>query len=140
MDPAEFESYLMIQEIRFGDRLHYSIECDEKLGTFTIPRLIIQPLAENAVIHGLEEKTGEWNINIAIREDGNKVVITVADNGLGFDTSKLSADIVNEGHTGLYNIRRRLELRYGTNFLFEIHSEIGKGTEIRIELPKEDGR
>ena len=134
------ESYLMIQEIRFGDRLHYSIECYEKLSTFTIPRLIIQPLAENAVIHGLEEKTGEWNINIAIREDGNKVVITVADNGLGFDTSKLSATIVNEGHTGLYNIRRRLELRYGTNFLFEIHSEIGKGTEIRIELPKEDGR
>ena len=99
---------------------------------------IIRPVV--IVIHGLEEKTGEWNINIAIREDGNKVVITVADNGLGFDTSKLSADIVNEGHTGLYNIRRRLELRYGTNFLFEIHSEIGKGTEIRIELPKEDGR
>ena len=84
--------------------------------------------------------TNVARVIVDLAKDGNKVVITVADNGLGFDTSKLSADIVNEGHTGLYNIRRRLELRYGTNFLFEIHSEIGKGTEIRIELPKEDGR
>ena len=130
------ESYLMIQKIRFGNRLIYNITCPEKLKSVIIPRLIIQPLAENAVTHGLEEKTGEWQLAITVDEENGNLVITVSDNGLGFDTGKLSNDFVKEGHSGLYNIRRRLELRYGDEFTFSIQSAIGKGTEVRIVLPE----
>ena len=129
------ESYLMIQKIRFGERLKYEIHCPESLYSVNIPRLIIQPLAENSVTHGLESKTGSWEITITVENADNDIAIKVIDNGLGFDTSRLSEDFVNEGHTGLYNIRRRLELRYGSAFSFDISSEIGKGTAVSIKLP-----
>ena len=129
------ESYLMIQKIRFGERLSYTIHSEKSLDDILIPRLIIQPLAENAVIHGLEGKTGDWKLLIDVSRKGNNLIIKVEDNGMGFNSSITPEKLVEEGHTGLYNIRRRLELRYGNEFSFDINSEIGKGTTALIILP-----
>lgn len=134
------ESYLMIQKIRFGDRLHYSISCPENLLDVQIPRLIIQPLAENAVIHGLEGKTGQWELSITVEEKEGKIRIMVTDNGLGFNPDIITEDLMQEGHTGLYNIRRRLELRYGKSFSFTLESEEGQGTTAMLELPAGESR
>lgn len=134
------ESYLMIQKIRFGDRLHYSISCPENLLDVQIPRLIIQPLAENAVIHGLEGKTGQWELSITVEEKEGKIRIMVTDNGLGFNPDIITEDLMQEGHTGLYNIRRRLELRYGKSFSFTLESEEGQGTTAMLELPTGESR
>ncbi len=133
------ESYLMIQKIRFGERLSYTINCEKRLQDILIPRLIIQPLAENAIIHGLEGKTGDWELSIEVKEVNKKLLISVKDNGIGFKPSEKPEDLVKEGHTGLYNIRRRLELRYGSSFTFNIDSEEGKGTEAIIILPIKEG-
>ena len=130
------ESYLMIQRIRFGDRLTYSIECPEELMETKIPRLIIQPLAENAVIHGLEGKTGEWNLMIDVSEKDDHIIIKVQDNGMGFDSPPDFESLMENGHTGLYNIRRRLELRYRDDFSFDIKSEKGRGTTISLRIPQ----
>lgn len=129
------KSYLMIQEIRFGDKLRYTISCPDSLMETQIPRLIIQPLAENAVIHGLEGKTGTWELSIDVRKADEKICITVKDNGIGFNTDSLNENLVQEGHTGLYNIKRRLYLRYGNGFTFSIKSERGKGTTAVLILP-----
>ena len=130
------ESYLMIQRIRFGDRLTYSIACPEELMETKIPRLIIQPLAENAVIHGLEGKTGEWNLMIDVSEKDDHIIIKVQDNGMGFDSPPDFESLMENGHTGLYNIRRRLELRYRDDFSFDIKSEKGRGTTISLRIPQ----
>ena len=129
------ESYLMIQRIRFGDRLRYTITCPDELLPELTPRLLIQPLAENAVTHGLEGKTGIWEVNIKVGRECEMLLISVQDNGLGFNVPDDFQILVEKGHTGLYNIRRRLELRYGSSFSFAIRSQPGKGTEVLIGIP-----
>ncbi|MBO8437052.1 MAG: sensor histidine kinase [Spirochaetes bacterium] len=129
------ESYLMIQKIRFGERLEYSINCPDELLSFSTPRLLIQPLAENAVTHGLEGKTGDWKIEIKVKKYGANLSIIVEDNGTGFDASQDFKTLAEEGHTGLYNIKRRLELRYGNEFSFMLDSAPGKGTKAIIIIP-----
>ncbi len=129
------ESYLMIQKIRFGERMNYTITCPEELYEAIVPRLMIQPLAENAVQHGLEGKTGDWRLVISVSRENDRLCVSVVDNGVGFDPPSDLAQLEKQGHTGLYNIKRRLELRYGDSFSFSVRSEKGKGTEVTIRLP-----
>lgn len=132
------ESYLMIQHIRFGSRLSYTISCPQELLEAITPRLIIQPLVENAVMHGLEGKTGNWELLISVRDEKEQLVIEVEDNGIGFDPPPDLHQLEKDGHTGLYNTKRRLELRYGRSFSFSIHSEKGRGTKVSLSLPLEE--
>ncbi len=131
------ESYLMIQRIRFGERLSYEISCPEELEDAITPRLIIQPLAENAIIHGLEGMTGPFRLQVEVCECGSRLRISVKDNGAGFEPPENLTQLEREGHTGLYNIKRRLELRYGSDFSLSISSRMGEGTEIVLLLPLE---
>ncbi len=130
------ESYITIQRIRFGDKLNASLYLDPSLSEIRTPKLIIQPLVENALIHGLEEKMGEWELSVrAFRENGD-IIIEVKDNGVGFDSS--TADIEDgTDHVGLQNIRRRLAIRYKDRASLSIHSAEGRGTAVSIRI---DGR
>ena len=132
------ECYLMIQKLRFGDRLSYDICVDDSLLGTETPKLVLQPIVENAVTHGLEEKIGEWNILIAVRRNGPRLLMQVRDNGIGFQTIPDMKDLENSQHTGLYNVYRRLELRYGNDFTLTIGSRPGEGSVITIELPLEE--
>ena len=102
------------------------------------PKLIIQTIAENAVTHGLGEKVGEWFIEIDIRERNGMLCISVSDNGVGFQSIPSMDDLEKSQHTGLYNIYRRLQLRYGNDFTFNISSVKGEGSVVSITMPMEE--
>ncbi len=129
------ESYLTIQHIRYGEKLKVSLFLDPSIEEIKTPKLIIQPLIENAIIHGLEEKMGDWIIDVHASKAGNNIIIRVSDNGVGFDTTNLD-EIVDQdsSHVGIHNIKRRLFLRYKENASFSIHSSKDEGTEITMIL------
>mgnify|MGYP004699950221 CR=1 FL=1 len=135
------ESYLMIQKIRFKDKISYDIECDPDAEEEIAPRLIIQPFVENAVIHGLEPKTDPGNVSIRVRSRDRRIEIMISDNGIGFNAEGISSNmsqLAGSGHVGMYNVYRRLEMKYGNDFSFSLRSMIGEGTEIIFSFPMED--
>lgn len=135
---ALVESYLAIQQIRFGGKLHITISIDSAVEFALTPKLIIQPLVENAIIHGLEPKAGEWHLAIIIAEEDGKLDITVTDDGIGYPEGSIPENI-NElsqsGHVGVYNIYRRLQLRFGQDAEFTIKSREGEGTKVHMVMP-----
>ncbi len=127
------EQYCSLQKIRFGTRFDYSIEFDREAGSFQIPRLLLQPLLENSVIHGIEplEENGFVSLKcISRRHRGEPgVVITIEDNGVGFDSSKLD----EKSNIGILNVKERLYLTFPESLL-SITSSPGAGTVVRIEI------
>ena len=104
------------------------------------PKLIIQPLVENAVIHGLEESSSQGLVSIDIHIVGDRLMITVTDDGKGLENPEMFQDISkleNSGHVGIYNIYRRLYLRYASSFDFTIENGLNRGTVSRISIPVE---
>jgi len=138
------KKYLLIQKVRFGDRIKTRIDVEKELMETPIPLLTIQPIVENAIIHGLELKKrgGELRINGVL--DENRVVIEVIDNGLGIPREKLKnlfkkkKKICKGGHTtglGLMNVHKRLQHYFGPEFGLNVDSQVGKGTTVKITIP-----
>ena len=136
------DSYLGIQRVRFQDRLSLSLSFDERVAGIVTPKLIIQPLVENAIAHGLEPKPGAWMLSLSVGLEDGWVVIRVADNGVGFDQERLSdlEALSQEGHTGLYNVCKRLELHYGKKATLHVESVKGEGTIVTMRLPAVEER
>ena len=132
------ECYLQIQKLRFGDKLQYRIACNEDLMDIETPKLIIQSIVENAITHGLGEKVGSWYINISVKKHDDRLKLSVSDNGVGFQEIPPMDELGESQHTGLYNIYRRLQLRYGNEFTFAIDSVKGEGSEVTITIPLEE--
>lgn len=135
------EYYLKIQQYRFGERINYNIEVRCDIEFLKIMPLIIQPIVENAFIHGLETKEGEGEIRIIV-ERTDRIVIHVIDNGNGMSESKLKEikdgldDVskLDRSHIGLNNVNQRIKLLYGDEYGIYIESVEGEGTSVRIEL------
>lgn len=129
-DLRQLEDYVALEQVRFGDKLEFytDIEVDD----FMIPPLILQPVVENAIKHGVSKKQGDGTIILHTFKDDGKIVITVTDDGVGFDMAELQ----KEKSVGIRNIRFRLEHLVGGTF--EIESEIGKGTTVTIKIPEEE--
>ena len=135
---ALIDSYLTIQKLRFGEKLVTSIHLDPTCAHIKTPKLVIQPLVENAIIHGLEPKVGNWFLAVRVEAVGRQIQITIEDNGVGFDRTTLPRDLnelANSTHVGVYNVYRRLSLAYQNELEFSIDSTVGKGTIVRIGLP-----
>ena len=135
------EFYLLLQSERFAGKIMYEICCDEEVKTAKIPRLMIEPLVENAVAHGLEPKQEKGNITVVAKEQNGKLWIQVKDNGVGFDVKELEkkeqkAD-KKHTHIGLINTQQMLRTVYGEEATMEIESEIDAGTCVTICLPLE---
>ena len=133
---AEF--YLYLSKERFKNKVSYEINWeDEKLKTLFIPKLCIEPVVENAMIHGIEPKDDRGYINVKIEQQNNEVLlITVADNGVGFDKDKvISGEKEGSPKVGLMNINRLINNLYGSDYGIEVESKIGKGTKVIIKLP-----
>ncbi len=138
---ALIDSYLTIQKIRFGDKLHVTTELDPTCEMVKTPKLIIQPLVENSIVHGLEPKAGDWNIEVLVQERNGMIYLTVKDDGVGFPAGTLPEnlnDLANSTHVGVYNVYRRLALKYGNKMDFSIVSKEMEGTEVSISFPKGD--
>ena len=139
------ESYLCIQKNRLEDRLTVQMEIDERTKTCLVPKLILQPIVENAIIHGIEKKkeAGEIWIRAVIR--GGVFAIQVKDNGAGMKPEQLMKfrdSILSEEtggkHIGMRNVHRRIQLHFGEVYGLKIDSEWEKGTIVTILLPVKD--
>lgn len=139
--------YLDIQKFRYEDRLTYGLHVDPSLTRMPIPPLIIQPLVENAVIHGLEDKLDSGKVEVRVARAGGVMAVEVSDDGVGISPDKLSelkrkiSDTEDsENHRiGLHNVHMRLILSYGPEHGLRFDSEPGVGTRISFTIPiKED--
>lgn len=136
------KSYLSIQKIRFSERLNYVINThDTPLDKIITPKLVIQPLVENAVVHGLEPGMGGVTIEIDIKIVLNKLYIIIKDDGCGMNNPEMFSNmelLKDSSHVGIYNIYRRLQLRYGNNFSFLVDTGQNKGFAVYITTPIEE--
>ena len=133
---AEF--YLYLSKERFKNKVSYEIDWeDEKLKTLFIPKLCIEPVVENAMIHGIEPKDDKGYINVKIEQENNEILlITVSDNGVGFDKDKvISGEKEGSPKVGLMNINRLISNLYGSGYGITVDSKIGEGTKVVIKLP-----
>ena len=126
------KEYLEIEKIRMGDRLEFNIHLDPKLKKAKIPPLLIEPLVENAIIHGIGPKSEGGEIKIEVSGNQGFIKVSVADNGIGMVEPDSKAGY------GLYSIQERLRLIYADKASFSITSLPFGGIDVRMELPYED--
>lgn len=134
-------SYLEIQQYRYRDILEFEINIPKELGKIPVPKLSIQPLAENALYHGIKNRRGKGKILIEGREEEDALVLTVSDNGQGMTPERLhevqeAIRIGERAGFGLAAVAERIALYYGPGYGMKIFSEEGKGTTVEIRLGK----
>lgn len=150
---ANAENYFAIQNYRFGDRIAMRVEMapgSEAARDFLVPKLTLQPIIENAIIHGLENKVGAGQVTVRIAVDGPRLSIEVADDGVGMPEEKV--DDINRrlafpelvtcneeksraGHIALVNVNNRIKLLFGEPYGLRISSVEGIGCRVDIALP-----
>lgn len=141
------DKYLYLQNLRFGNRITYSINVDPDLRATRIPFFTLQPLVENAIVHGLEPKESGGIIWISGYVEQDKAIITITDNGLGipeekvelikdFTSNRLRSNIDCPTGIGIDNVHKRLTLFFGNLYTFEISSQVNMGTTIKLTLPR----
>lgn len=143
---AQVERYFTIQRIRYGERISLEVDVPESLSNQPLVKLTLQPLVENACIHGLES-TGQGKIKICSRINGRKVMILITDTGVGISETDLlniratlehpeaAEETGNQYGIGLRNVQTRLKLHYGTEYGLQIESKEGDGTTVILNIP-----
>jgi two-component system LytT family sensor kinase len=128
------EEYLNIECIRFGSKLHVDRQIDPDSLDVIVPSMLLQPLVENSIKHGLSPKIGEGRITIrSVRENGH-AIIDVIDNGVGVAPGPI--DRIKSGGIGLRNVNERLRVIYGGNYQLQLDSVPGEGTCARVVIPE----
>lgn len=142
---AVINDFLSLQKYRFEDEFSYELDISEEAWSCLVPRMIFQPLVENASIHGMETSAGDRWIKFSAEVKNESLMVVVEDSGGGMSAERLeelrrnmsSERMENAtGCIGLANVYRRLRLYYGTDFTFDIDSEPGKGTQVTIRIPE----
>jgi two-component system sensor histidine kinase YesM len=135
------KNYITIQKNRLGDLLEVKIEVDEDLSKYSVVNLILQPLVENAIEHGLENKLGLGVIKVIIKHENDMIHYIVEDNGLGTDERLIQNRLNGKSEThnalALVNINKRIKYKYGEKYGICFFSEIGVGTRVEIVFPVE---
>lgn len=130
--------YIALNQFRYKDRINATIKVDDDLNNMLIPNLLVQPLIENAIIHGLSDKLNSNQdavLNICVRKDENYIIIEIFDNGRGVDIDNIQTDKQGNG-IGIKNVNDRIRLIYGDKYGIDIESEINKFTRVIIRLPQ----
>ncbi|GAB5539845.1 MAG: histidine kinase [Salibacteraceae bacterium] len=127
------KTYLEIEKVRFEDRLQVDINVDDQLLHTKVPMLLIQPLVENAIKHGIAPISKPCKIKVSVTSDGDMMQISVSDDGAG---QPASSDMIFSQGVGLSNVRNRLEELFPNNHTVQIHTSHNEGFEIVIRLPK----
>ena len=134
-------SYLTIQKMRYKDKLEFEIKADPSITQVPIIRLVLQPLVENAIYHGLKYKDSKGLLTVHGYMKGENAVIDITDDGVGMDEETLKH--IYDKHkvnyrsngVGVYNVQQRLVLYYGKDYGIIYHSEKGKGTTASVVIP-----
>lgn len=144
---SHIDSYLYIQQTRYEDILDVSVDVDQNIYHYHILKLLLQPVVENAIYHGIKNKRGKGFLRVnGTLEGEDKIRFEVIDNGIGMDEDRLeklrnhliSGEIVPDSKNGfgLINVQQRIQLYYGKEFGLKINSWKGSGTKVTITIPK----
>ena len=136
-------NYLMIQHMRFKNRFSYTIEAEDEVLELASLKLMLQPLVENAIYHGMEFMDGDGEIFISAWKEGEDLYLKVSDNGLGMteeQVARLFSDMPHTGSSrgsgiGVKNVNERIRLYFGSEYGLSIESEPDEGTVVTIHLP-----
>ena len=133
--------YLLIQQYRFGERFHYRIYIERDVENCIVPKLILQPIIENAIKYGFGDKD-ELTVQIKASFLADDLVIVIYDDGIGMQENMLNElkdmlkkEVNPSNHIGLYNVHKRIQLMYGKAYGIDIKSEVNEGTVVKIILP-----
>lgn len=135
------ESYLAIEKIRYAEKLNIDIYVDPNIMHCKIPKFTIQPIVENAIIHGIENKIGVGTLSIRFYQNNDDIVFKIIDDGIGMSKEKLAEinKAIQSSETndsiGLQNTNRRLKLYYGEKYGIDIQSEVNIGTTVIVTVP-----
>ncbi|MCY9659919.1 sensor histidine kinase [Paenibacillus chondroitinus] len=135
------ESYLEIQQLRYVEYMTYTMEIDNEILTYSIPKLTLQPIVENAIYHGLKLKKEKGIIRITGKRSGNNVEIEIYDNGAGMHNNQSKAIMAGSsaldeaGGFGIRSVSNRIQMLYGERYGLQVESEFGVYTKIKIVLP-----
>ncbi|MFD1956851.1 sensor histidine kinase [Paenibacillus thailandensis] len=137
-------TFLEIQKYRFGDKLDFRIEADDSVLGLTLPKMTLQPLVENASIHGIEKMRGNGRIDVRIERERDELVCEIRDNGVGMDEEKIKRfygymegkEAIGD-RVGVQNVIYRLKLIFGDRFGLRVESAPGEGTSIILRIPIE---
>ncbi len=138
-------SYLTIQQIRYKDRLNHSIEVSDELKQYKVLKLILQPLVENAIYHGIKQMQTPGEIRIKAYKDGENLVVEISDNGVGMDPEVLERILTDNpiksessrksSGIGTTNVNSRIKLAFGEQYGLCYQSTLGQGTTVVVTLP-----
>ena len=138
-------SYLTIQKMRYKDKLKYEILVNPEIQSKKIPKLVLQPLVENAIYHGIKYKEGKGVVCIDGYKEGSSMVLKVQDDGIGMNEEQLKkifekreTDTRRNG-VGVLNVHERIQLYYGKEYGLKFSSIEGFGTTVEIRIPWEEG-
>ena len=129
------EDYLAIEMVRFGDKLHFVKDVDPATLDLLVPSMLLQPLVENSVRHGLSSKVGGGTVRVRSRLAGERLQVIVEDDGVGIPEAKL-ATLFEQG-IGVSNVNERLRVLFGDDYKMWIDSRPGEGTSTGIEIPEQ---
>nr|WP_258567491.1 sensor histidine kinase [Paenibacillus anseongense] len=138
------ESYMIIQMSRYMDKLDFKFDIPEHLYSYQVLKLILQPLIENAIYHGIKARTGKGKISICAELESDLICFRITDDGAGIPPEKLEeinqilrGEKMREDQygIGLFNVNERIQLTYGTAYGIQIYSALGKGTTVEIKHP-----
>jgi len=128
------DDYLQIEQVRFGSRLRIKRDVDDGIADALVPSMILQPIVENSIKHGIGPKMGNGTIRLAGALGGGRLQIEVEDDGVGIPIDDLPT-VFNKG-IGLGNVRERLGVLFGTNFQFSLEPRAGGGVRVRVQIPE----
>jgi len=136
------KNYLKIQKFRFEEKLNFIIDIPTEFHKYMIPKFIIQPLLENAIVHGIEPKLDPGTVEVHVCGQDGDLMIWVIDDGVGVDRESIQRilseeeDVEIEGHTliGINNVNRRIQIYYGKEYGLQIKNNQGKGTRVFLRL------
>ncbi len=135
------DDYLDIEVVRFGaDKLRVEKEIDPRTLEVLVPSILLQPLIENSIKHGLEPRIHGGTVTLRSRLEGDRIFIEVADDGVGMSGRPASAMRRTGSGIGMKNVQERLEVLYGNQARFNVVSNPGRGTLVSIELPASTSR
>lgn len=133
------DAYLVLERARFGERLNVTVQVAPEVLPVVIPFLVLQPLVENAVRHGIEGRAGPGRVAITAEDHGPECIVTIEDDGVGIDPEQLRRLLAGEAdraHVGVSNADERLRSVFGDEYGLTFETAVGAGTKVQVRVPK----